>query len=136
MQNYRKILITIGFLFTTQYSMASTIEVTTFDQLMNTYPSSGDTIQILDNLSSDVNIGEKFLGIDINFDGQNHKIDGLGQYGGFVINDNSAINQIRMTNLTGQIYSNSHYAGALYNQMGSIDITNSFLQTIRQIREA
>ena len=126
MQNYRKILITIGFLFTTQYSMASTIEVTTFDQLMNTNPSSGDTIQILDNLTSDVNIGEKFLGIDINFDGQNHKIDGLGQHGGFVINDNSAINQIRMTNLTGQIYSNSHYAGALYNQMGSIDITNSF----------
>lgn len=126
MQNYRKILITIGFLFTTQYSMASTIEVTTFDQLMNTNPSSGDTIQILDNLTSDVNIGEKFLGIDINFDGKNHKIDGLGQYGGFVINDNSAINQIRMTNLTGQIYSNSHYAGALYNQMGSIDITNSF----------
>ena len=126
MRNYRKILITIGFLFTTQYSMASTIEVTTFDQLMNTNPSSGDTIQILDNLSSDVNIGEKFLGIDINFDGKNHTLDGLGQYGGFVINDNSSINQIRMTNLTGQIYSNSHYAGALYNQMGSIDITNSF----------
>lgn len=126
MQNYRKILITIGFLFTTQYSMASTIEVTTFDQLMNTNPSSGDTIQILDNLTSDVNIGEKFLGMDINFDGQNYTLDGLGQYGGFVINDNSAINQIRMTNLTGQIYSNSHYAGALYNQMGSIDITNSF----------
>lgn len=126
MQNYRKILITIGFLFTTQYSMASTIEVTTFDQLMNTNPSSGDTIQILDNLTSDVNIGEKFLGIDINFDGQNYTLDGLGQYGGFVINDNSSINQIGMTNLTGQIYSNSHYAGALYNQMGSIDITNSF----------
>ena len=126
MQNYRKILITIGLLFAAQYSMASTIEVTTFDQLMNTNPASGDTIQVLDNLSSDVNIGEKFLGIDINFDGQNHKIDGLGQYGGFVINDNSAINQIGMTNLTGQIYSNSHYAGALYNQMGSIDITNSF----------
>lgn len=126
MQNYRKILITIGFLFTTQYSMASTIEVTTFDQLMNTNPSSGDTIQILDNLTSDVNIGEKFLNLDINFDGQNYTLDGLGQYGGFVINDNSSINQIRMTNLTGQIYSNSHYAGALYNQMGSIDITNSF----------
>lgn len=126
MQNYRKILITIGVLFTTQYSMASTIEVTTFDQLMNTNPSSGDTIQILDNLTSDVNIGEKFLGIDINFDGQNYTLDGLGQYGGFVINDNSTINQIGMTNLTGQIYSNSHYAGALYNQMGSIDITNSF----------
>lgn len=126
MRNYRKILITIGFLFTTQYSMASTIEVTTFDQLMNTNPSSGDTIQILDNLTSDINIGEKFLGIDINFDGKNHTLDGLGQYGGFIINDNSSINQIRMTNLTGQIYSNSHYAGALYNQMGSIDITNSF----------
>lgn len=126
MQNYRKILITVGFLFTTQYSMASTIEVTTFDQLMNTNPSSGDTIQILDNLTSDVNIGEKFLGIDINFDGQNYTLDGLGQYGGFIINDNSSINQIGMTNLTGQIYSNSHYAGALYNQMGSIDITNSF----------
>ncbi|HIT56211.1 TPA: hypothetical protein IAA92_08105 [Candidatus Galligastranaerophilus intestinigallinarum] len=126
MQNYRKILITFGLLFAAQYSMASTIEVTTFDQLMNTNPASGDTIQVLDNLTSDINIGEKFLGIDINFDGQNHKIDGLGQYGGFVINDNSAINQIRMTNLTGQIYSNSHYAGALYNQMGSIDITNSF----------
>lgn len=126
MQNYRKILITFGLLFAAQYSMASTIEVTTFDQLMNTNPSSGDTIQVLDNLTSDINIGEKFLGIDINFDGQNHKIDGLGQYGGFVINDNSAINQIGMTNLTGQIYSNSHYAGALYNQMGSIDITNSF----------
>lgn len=126
MQNYRKILITFGLLFAAQYSMASTIEVTTFDQLMNTNPSSGDTIQILDNLSSDVNIGEKFLGIDINFDGQNYTLDGLGQYGGFIINDNSSINQIRMTNLTGQIYSNSHYAGALYNQMGSIDITNSF----------
>lgn len=126
MQNYRKILITFGLLFAAQYSMASTIEVTTFDQLMNTNPSSGDTIQILDNLTSDVNIGEKFLGIDINFDGQNYTLDGLGQYGGFVINDNSSINQIGMTNLTGQIYSNSHYAGALYNQMGSIDITNSF----------
>lgn len=126
MRNYKKILITFGFLFTTQYSMASTIEVTTFGQLMNTNPSSGDTIQILDNLSSDVNIGEKFLGIDINFDGKNHTLDGLGQYGGFIINDNSSINQIGMTNLTGQIYSNSHYAGALYNQMGSIDITNSF----------
>lgn len=126
MQNYRKILITFGLLFAAQYSMASTIEVTTFDQLMNTNPSSGDTIQILDNLTSDVNIGEKFLGIDINFDGQNYTLDGLGQYGGFIINDNSAINQIGMTNLTGQIYSNSHYAGALYNQMGSIDITNSF----------
>lgn len=125
MQNYRKILITFGLLFAAQYSMASTIEVTTFDQLMNTNPSSGDTIQILDNLTSDVNIGEKFLGIDINFDGQNYTLDGLGQYGGFVINDNSSINQIGMTNLTGQIYSNSHYAGALYNQMGSIDITNS-----------
>lgn len=113
-------------MFAAQYSMASTIEVTTFDQLMNTNPSSGDTIQILDNLTSDINIGEKFLGIDINFDGQNYTLDGLGQYGGFVINDNSSINQIGMTNLTGQIYSNSHYAGALYNQMGSIDITNSF----------
>lgn len=126
MQNYRKILITIGFLFTTQYSMASTIGVTTFDQLMNTNPASGDTIQVLDNLTSDINIGEKFLNLNINFDGQNHKIDGLGQYGGLIINDNSSINQIGMTNLTGQIYSNSHYAGALYNQMGSIDITNSF----------
>lgn len=126
MRNYKKILITIGFLFTAQYSMASTIEVTTFDQLMNTNPSSGDTIQVLDNLTSDVNIGEKFLNLNINFDGQNYTLDGLGQYGGFVINDNSSINQIRMTNLTGQIYSNSHYAGALYNQMGSIDITNSF----------
>lgn len=126
MRNYKKILITFGLLFAAQYSMASTIEVTTFGQLMNTNPSSGDTIQILDNLSSDVNIGEKFLGIDINFDGKNHTLDGLGQYGGFVINDNSSINQIGMTNLTGQIYSNSHYAGALYNQMGSIDITNSF----------
>ena len=126
MQNYRKILITFGLLFAAQYSMASTIEVTTFDQLMNTNPSSGDTIQILDNLSSDVNIGEKFLNLDINFDGQNYTLDGLGQYGGFIINDNSSINQIGMTNLTGQIYSNSHYAGALYNQMGSIDITNSF----------
>lgn len=125
MQNYKKILITFGLLFAAQYSMASTIEVTTFDQLMNTNPASGDTIQVLDNLSSDVNIGEKFLNLNINFDGQNHKIDGLGQYGGFIINDNSSINQIGMTNLTGQIYSNSHYAGALYNQMGSIDITNS-----------
>lgn len=126
MRNYKKILITFGLLFAAQYSMASTIEVTTFGQLMNTNPASGDTIQILDNLSSDVNIGEKFLGIDINFDGKNHTLDGLGQHGGFVINDNSSINQIGMTNLTGQIYSNSHYAGALYNQMGSIDITNSF----------
>lgn len=126
MRNYKKILITFGLLFAAQYSMANTIEVTTFDQLMNTNPASGDTIQVLDNLTSDINIGEKFLNLNINFDGQNHKIDGLGQYGGFVINDNSAINQIRMTNLTGQIYSNSHYAGALYNQMGSIDITNSF----------
>lgn len=125
MQNYRKILITFGLLFAAQYSMASTIEVTTFDQLMNTNPASGDTIQVLDNLTSDINIGEKFLNLNINFDGQNHKIDGLGQYGGFIINDNSSINQIGMTNLTGQIYSNSHYAGALYNQMGSIDITNS-----------
>lgn len=126
MRNYKKILITFGLLFAAQYSMANTIGVTTFDQLMNTNPASGDTIQVLDNLTSDINIGEKFLNLNINFDGQNHKIDGLGQYGGFVINDNSAINQIRMTNLTGQIYSNSHYAGALYNQMGSIDITNSF----------
>ena len=126
MRNYIKFLITFGFLFTTQYSMANNIEITTFDQLMNTNPSSGDTIQILGNLTSDVNIGKKFLDIDINFDGQSHTINGLGQYGGLVINDNSSINQIGMINLTGQIYSNNYYAGALYNQMGSIDITNSF----------
>lgn len=128
MRNYKFFLITFGFLFVVQIAAANNIQVATFNELMNSHPSNGDTIQILDNLTSTSTIGSNFLDLNINFDGQNHYLDGENTYGGFLLNKDSVFDQIRMTNFKGQLESgaSSYYAGAIYNEGGTIDINNSY----------
>ena len=84
MRNYKFFLITFGFLFVVQIAAANNIQVATFNELMDSHPSNGDTIQILDNLTSTSTIGSNFLDLNINFDGQNHYLDGENTYGGGV----------------------------------------------------
>ena len=128
MRNYKFFLITFGFLFVVQIAAANNIQVATFNELMDSHPSNGDTIQILDNLTSTSTIGSNFLDLNINFDGQNHYLDGENTYGGFLLNKDSVFDQIRMTNFKGQLESgaSSYYAGAIYNEGGTIDINNSY----------
>lgn len=104
---------------------ANDIQVRTFDELINSYPVSGDTIEFLDDMSSDETIGYSFYGLDITFEGHEHSIDGHDVFGGFVLNQDSLFNQVRLLNCKGQDYNSSSFAGAVYNSGGIIDINYS-----------
>ncbi len=125
MQNIKIIITIFTFIFISLQVEANDIQVSSFYQLMNSYPGSGDTIEILNDLDSSSTIGYNFYGIDISFQGQQHSIDGNNIYGGFVLNQNGLINQLDILNCKGQEYNRSNFAGALYNSGGIIDVTNS-----------
>ena len=128
MQSYKKLLIALVLTFGSSSVFANNIEVATFDELINSHPLSGDTIQIINNLTSTSTIGGNFLGININFDGQNFLMNGENAYGGFLLDKDSVFSQIKMTNFKGQLESgtSSYYAGAIYNEGGAIDVNNSY----------
>ena len=128
MQSYKKLLIVLVLTFGSSSVFANNIEVATFDELINSHPLSGDTIQIVNNLTSTSTIGSNFSGININFDGQNFLMDGENAYGGFLLDKDSVFSQIKMTNFKGQLESgtSSYYAGAIYNEGGAIDVNNSY----------
>ena len=128
MKSCRNFLIILWLSFNLPGCFANDIQVATFDELINSHPLSGDTIQIINNLNSTSTIGANFLGININFDGQNYLMNGENNYGGFLLNKDSTFNQIRMTNFKGQLEggTSSYYAGAIYNEGGIIDVNNSY----------
>lgn len=125
MRNYKIILLGAFLLCVNLTSIANEIQVRTFDELINSHPNSGDTIEILDDLVSDSTIGYHFYGLDITFQGQNHSIDGGKTLGGFVLNKDSLFNQIEIANCKGQEYNRSNFAGAIYNSGGNLEVNNS-----------
>ena len=126
MQKYKVItFILILLTITSPKVKANDIQVSTFNELINSHPISGDTIEFLDNLTSDSTIGYNFYGLNISFEGQNYSVNGNNTFGGFVLNQDSLFNQIKMINCKGQVYNNSNFAGAVYNSGGEMNVNNS-----------
>ena len=126
MKNHRKNLLTIIALLTiTSAVYAKDIQVATFRELMDSRPASGDILQFTDNMISDATIGRNFYNLDITFAGNNYSINGRNVFGGFVLNEDSVFNRVRILNCKGQEYNRSNFAGAIYNSGGNLEITES-----------
>lgn len=125
MKYFKNILIVYILFNTILTTYSNEIQVRTFEELINSNPTNGDTIEILDNLTSTSTIGQNFYGLDISFQGESHSIDGNDTFGGFVLNKDSLFNNVQILNCKGQTYNNSNFAGAIYNSAGNLNITNS-----------
>ena len=125
MRMIKQILIIIILFSVTSAVYANDIQISTFDELMNSHPESGDTIEFVDDLTSDASIRNTFIDLDITFEGHNHFLDGNDTFSGFVLNQDSVFHQVRMLNCKGQDYQSSTFAGAIYNNAGNLDIQES-----------
>ena len=87
-------------IFLPRIAFANNIDVATFDELIQSgsQSSSGDTITITDNLTSDSSIGNSFYTKDVSFLGQNYSIDGKDIFGGFVLSHGSTFDSLRILN--------------------------------------
>ena len=121
----KRILFLTLFLFQLSPVYANDISVYSFNGLMDSNPISGDTLILENNLNSNETIGGNFLGLDINFIGNNHYIDGQNIFGGFVLNRTTNFDEMIMLDCRGQEYSNSYFAGALFNNGGTAMINTS-----------
>ena len=124
-----KILFVIFAILIIPEVLANNIYVNTFDELLlsGTSSVSGDTVVITDDLFSDNSIGNSFSAKDLTFQGGNYSIDGNENFGGFVLNEGSNFDSLKIINCKGQYYSNynSYYAGAIFNMNGTAEINNS-----------
>lgn len=118
-------LLLIFFVFCCPMAFANDIPVDNFDELINSNPASGDTIEFTDDLYSDSTIGSHFINLDITFEGHNHYIYGDNRFGGFVLNQDSVFNEVGIRNCEGQLYNQSNFAGAIFNSGGNTTITKS-----------
>ena len=125
MQNYKKLLFMLMTIVINQTAYADDISVASFDELINSTPQNGDTIEFTDDLNSYSTIGNYFLNLDINFEGNNYYINGDNEFGGFVLNQDSLFNQVGIRNCQGQTYNRSKFAGAIFNSGGITNIENS-----------
>ena len=110
-----------------QCAKCNQIYVENFDELIQSGQQSvnGDTINIINDLTSDSSIGNSYYTKDVTFQGANHIINGGNIFGGFVLSQGSNFNQIKIDNCKGQIYNNSYFAGAIFNTGGTTLIENS-----------
>lgn len=122
-----RILFFIFLMLLISKSYADNINVASFDALIQSGSEStnGDTVTITGDLSSDESIGNSFYTKDLTFLGQNYSINGQNNYGGFVLSEGSNFDSLRILNFKGQSYNNSYFAGAIYNTLGTTDISNS-----------
>lgn len=125
MQYFKRLFILILFFSIPAKVNADDIQVSTFSELINSDPVNGDTLDITDNLSSDESIGYNFYGLDITFEGNNHSLNGNNVFAGFVLNQESNFNRMRMVDCKGQTYNRSSFAGAIYNSGGNLNISES-----------
>ncbi len=112
-------------LFLTNISYANDIAIYNFDELINSNPSSGDILNIRNNLTSDESINNSFMNLDLTFEGNNYSINGRNSFSGFIFNQDTQFNTIRMLNCRGQRYSASSFAGAIFNNAGELNVSNS-----------
>ncbi len=122
-----RLIIILFILVINTKSYANNIYVENFNELLQSgaQSSSGDTITIVNDLTSNTSIGNSFLTKDVYFEGQNHSINGGNNFGGFILNQGSNFNMIRMSNCKGQLYNGSYFAGAIFNNAGNTLIENS-----------
>ena len=113
------------FCFANSYSFANDIQVSNFEELINSNPQSGDVIEFTNNLYSLDSIGQNFFNLNLTFDGNNYYLNGANTYGGFILNQDSLFNNIKFQNCKGQEYNGSDFAGAVFNFNGDISIENS-----------
>ena len=127
MSNFKiKILILIFLFMFYQYAFADDIPVASFNQLINSSPSSGDTITFIDDISSYSSIGREFFNLDLTFDGNNYSLDGNNSFSGFILNADSSFEHINIINCKGlEEPSGSVFAGAAFNYGGDMNIINS-----------
>lgn len=121
----KRILFLTLFLFQLSPVYANDISIYSFNGLMDSNPISGDSLILENNLNSNETIGGNFLGLDINFVGNNHYIDGQNIFGGFVLNRTTNFDEMIMLDCRGQEYLNSYFAGALFNNGGTAMINTS-----------
>lgn len=125
MQIYKyAILIILVFAFV-QKLYAADIYINDFSELINSNPRSGDILTFTDNLNSDASVGTYFEGLNIIFEGNNYSLDGNNLFSGFTFNRETGFNQVEVRSCRGQRYGGYSYAGAIYNDGGSLSITNS-----------
>ena len=127
MQMQLKMLLITLILIIFQSAYANNIYVENFQELIDSgnQSVSGDTITIVNDITSDDSIGNSFYTKDVTFQGQNFNIDGSDAFGGFVLSQGSNFNRLRIINCKGQIYNNSYFAGAIFNNGGNTIINNS-----------
>ena len=125
MKKFQILLVISIYFFICSNVYANTINISSFDELMNSILRNGDTYNITEDLSSSESIGQHFFNYNIIFDGNMHAIDGNNQYGGFILNQDNFFNEIIMSNCKGQLYQNSNFAGAIFNSGGHTEIQNS-----------
>ncbi len=122
-----RILFFICFILVFSKTYANNIDVASFNELIQSGVDSvsGDTVTIINDLTSDESIGNSFYTKDLTFVGQNYSIDGKDSFGGFVLSEGSDFNNLKILNCKGQLYNNSYFAGAIYNTSGITNITNA-----------
>ena len=118
-------LLLIIVVFCCPMGFANDIQVANFNELINSTPASGDTIEFTNDLFSNDTIGNHFINLDINFQGHEHYIYGNNEFGGFVLNQDSLFNEVGIRNCEGQTYNQSKFAGAIFNSGGDTTITSS-----------
>ena len=126
MKKLKIILLTISVVISLQnLSLANTINIDSFEELLNSTLNNGDTYNFTNNLDSTESIDRHFFDYNINFDGNLHYIDGENKYGGFILSRENNFNEVIMQNCVGQLYQNSNFAGAIFNFGGNTDIISS-----------
>ena len=125
MKNYKIIFILFLVFLIQSQVFANDINISTFQQLINTEAKDGDVFIFSNNLSSDETIGRHFEGYNVTFDGNNYYINGNDDFGGFVLTQDSTFNDVGIRNCKGQYYQGSTFAGAIFNDGGHTDIHSS-----------
>ncbi len=121
-----KIILFICILSLSLKSYADNINVANFNELIQSgsQSTSGDTITFINNLTSDESIANNFYTKDLIFIGQDYSMNGLNNYGGFVLSEGSNFENLKILNFKGQSYNNSYFAGAIYNTSGTTNISS------------
>ena len=110
---------------TTVQAKADNISIANFNELINSTPVSGDIFNFTNNLTSSSSIGTHFEGVSISFEGNNHYIDGNNIFSGFTFSQTTRFNQVDVKSCKGQRYGGYSYAGAIYNDGGTLNIEES-----------
>ncbi len=105
--------------------LAATVDINSFNELMNSVLNNGDTYNFTNNLESTESIDRHFFNYDINFDGNMYYIDGKQTFGGFILSRDNSFDEIVIQNCAGQMYQNSNFAGAVFNFGGQTEISGS-----------